>query len=75
MAVHIYKIHVFDEAFFHLLSECYGHQTLQGDDMLRGALTHKYAWHLNGVVLWGYVTNKIHSQPAEDVLAPYEARC
>ena len=38
----------------------YGHQTLQGGDMLRGALTHKYAWHLNGVVLWGHVTNKIH---------------
>ena len=38
----------------------YGHQILQIGDMLRGALTHKYAWHLNGVVLWGHVTNKIH---------------
>ena len=28
--------------------------------MLPGALTHKYAWHLNGVVLCGHVTNKIH---------------
>ena len=32
----------------------YGHQTLQGGDMLQGALTHKFAWHLNGV------ENKIH---------------
>ena len=38
----------------------YGHQTFQGGEMLRGALTHKYAWHLNGVVLLGHVTNKIH---------------
>ena len=29
----------------------YGRQTLQGGDMLRGALTHKYAY-LNGVILW-----------------------
>ena len=36
----------------------YGHQTLQGGGMLRGALTHKYAWHLNRVVLRGHVTNK-----------------
>ena len=39
--------------------------------MLQGALTHKYARHLNGVVLWGHVTNKIHSQLAEDVSAPH----
>ena len=38
----------------------YGHQTFQGGDMLRVALTHKYTWHLNGVVLWGHVTNEIH---------------
>ena len=38
----------------------YGHQTFQGGDMLRGALTNKYAWLLNGVVLWGHVRNKIH---------------
>ena len=38
----------------------YGHQTFQGGDMLQGALTHEYAWHLNGVVLWGHMTNKIH---------------
>ena len=35
----------------------YGHQTLQCGDMLRGALTHKYAWNLNEVVLWDHVTN------------------
>ena len=38
----------------------YGHQTFQGGDMLQGALTHEYAWHLNGVVLWGHVRNKIY---------------
>ena len=38
----------------------YGHQTLQGGDMLQRALTHEYAWHLNGVVLLGCVTNKTH---------------
>ena len=38
----------------------YGHQTFQSGDMLRGALTHKYAWDLNGVVMWGHVMNKIH---------------
>ena len=37
----------------------YGHQTFQGGDMLRGALTHKYDLHLNGVVLLFHVTNKI----------------
>ena len=38
----------------------YGNQTLQGGDMLQGVLTHKYARHLNGVVLWDHVTNKEH---------------
>ena len=38
----------------------YGHQTFQGGDMLRGALTHKYAWHFNGVVLWDYVTDEVN---------------
>ena len=38
----------------------YGHQTFQAGDMLRGALTHEYAWNLNRVVLWAHVTNKIH---------------
>ena len=38
----------------------YGHQTLQGGDMLRGAL--------NGVVLWGHVTNKILFQPYADLV-------
>ena len=37
----------------------YGHQTFQGGDMLWGALTHIYTWHLNGMVLWGHVTNAI----------------
>ena len=36
----------------------FGHQTLQGGDMLRGAPTHKYAWHLKGVGFWGHVTSK-----------------
>ena len=38
----------------------YDHQTFQGGDMLQGYLTHAYAWHLNGVALWGHVTNKTH---------------
>ena len=38
----------------------YGHQNFQGGGMLKGALIHKYAWHLNGVVYWGRVRNKIH---------------
>ena len=28
--------------------------------MLEGALKHIYAWHLNQVVLWGHMKNKIH---------------
>ena len=58
VAVRIYKIYVLDEAFF--LSSQSEYQTFQGGDMLQGALTHTYARHVNGVVLWGYVTNKIH---------------
>ena len=43
LAERIYKIHVFDEAFFLLIVRMpYGHQTFQGGDKLRGALTHKY---------------------------------
>ena len=37
----------------------YDHQTFQGGDMLQGVLTQKYAYHLNVVVSWGHVTNKI----------------
>ena len=65
MVVHIYKIRVFDEAFFlsmitKLFVMVYDHQTFQDGDMLQGALTHIYAYHLNGVTLWGHVTNKTH---------------
>ena len=38
----------------------YCHQTFQGGDMRRGALSHKYTWHLNRVVFLGQVTNNIH---------------
>ena len=38
----------------------YDHQIFRGGDMLRGTLTHKYAWQHNGVVLWEYVTSKLH---------------
>ena len=38
----------------------HGHQNFQGGDMLQGALTDEYAWHLNGVVPWGHVKNKLH---------------
>ena len=63
-----FNIHVFDEAFF---QNAYGHQTFQGGDMLRGALTHKYAWYLNEVVLWVHPANKIHISTAEDVSTPH----
>ena len=39
----------------------------RGGDMLQGALTNEYAWHLNEVVLWG----KYISQPAEDISTPH----
>ena len=39
----------------------YGHQTCQGRDKPRGAPTHIFVWHLNGVVFRGHVTNKIHT--------------
>ena len=38
----------------------YGYEAFQSDDVLRGALTHKYVWRFNGKVLWSHVTNKIH---------------
>ena len=42
VAVCIYKIHVFDEAFFPLnYQNGYIHQTVQRGDMLRGTVTHK----------------------------------
>ena len=37
-----------------------GHYTFQSGDMLQGALTHEYSWHLNGMVLWGHTANEIH---------------
>ena len=46
--------------FFLHYQNAYDHQTFQGGDMLQGALTHIYAWHLNGMVLWSLVINKIH---------------
>ena len=60
MVVHIYKIRDFDEAFFLNYQKAYDYQTFEGGDMLQGALTHIYALHLNGVILWSHVTNKIH---------------
>ena len=38
-------------------------------------LSPKYAWHLNRVVLRVHMTNKIYSQPAQDVSTPHVARC
>ena len=38
----------------------YGHRTFQDGDIPWGASTHKFAWHINKVVLWGHVTIKIH---------------
>ena len=57
--------------FFLHYQNAYDHQTFQGGDMLQGALTHIYAWHLNEVVLLGHVTNKIISLPTEDVSKPH----
>ena len=51
VAVHIYRIDIFDEAFSLLTIRIpNGYQTLQSGDPLRGALTYKYACHLNGVI-------------------------
>ena len=36
----------------------YGHQTLQGGDMLRGALTHKYTWYLNLQMMYWHHTRQ-----------------
>ena len=65
-----FKIDIFEFAiFFSCLvviqsilnyQNAYGHQTSQSGDLLLGAFTHKYAWHLNAVVSWGLMTSKIH---------------
>ena len=60
MAVRIHKICFWWSIFPLNYQNAYDHQTFQGGDILRGAFTHKYAWHLNGVILWGHMTNKIH---------------
>ena len=52
MAVRIYKIHGFHRVFSYLYQKTYGQQAFQDDDMLQEAFTHKYAWHLSGVVSW-----------------------
>ena len=49
-------------------------QTFQVGDMRRGALSHKYALYLKGVVLLCHVTNEILTPPAEDVSTPKQAR-
>ena len=38
----------------------YGHQTFQGGGKPSGDPIHKIFSQLNGVVLWGQVTNKLH---------------
>ena len=48
LVVLIYKIYFFDKAFFPLTI------------MTRVAPTHKFAWHLNGMVLWGRETNETY---------------
>ena len=69
VVVHIYKTHDFDELFF--LLTIYGIQIFQCGDMLWEALTKKHAWHLNGVVLWGHVTNKWQISTCRSVPASY----
>ena len=39
-----------------LMKHIYDHQTFQNDDLLRGALTNKYAWHLDRVIFLGQNT-------------------
>lgn len=58
VAVRICKIHVFGKIF--LLSLLSEYRTFQGGDLLQRALTHKYVWHLNEVVLRGHVISEIH---------------
>ena len=38
----------------------YWYYTCQRVDILWGAPTHKFAWHLNEVVLWAHVANQIY---------------
>ena len=37
----------------------YGHQICQGRNILQGALTNRFEWPLDKVVLWDHVVNKI----------------
>ena len=34
--------------------------TCQGGDIPPGASTHKFELNINGVVIWGHMTNKIY---------------
>ena len=38
----------------------YGQETFQGGDIPWETSSKKFAWHLNRLILWGQVTNKIH---------------
>ena len=61
VAVHIYKIHVFDEAFLLLTIRMTMATKLSWAVIFWEQLTHKYACHLKGVVvLWGHMTNKMY---------------
>ena len=35
----------------------YGHKIYQSDDILQEAPTHKFAWSVNKMVMWGHVAN------------------
>ena len=35
----------------------YGYNIYQCDDTLQGAPTHKFAWPLNEVIIWGHMTS------------------
>ena len=35
----------------------YGHKNYRCANMLQGAPTHKFAWHLSEVIIWGHATN------------------
>ena len=54
------RFHVFHEAVFLLTIKMpIVTKRIRVVTCCEGTLTYKYAWHLNGIVSWGYVANKM----------------
>ena len=68
VAVHIYKIHVFDEVFFLLLSECLWSPNFSGCEELSHMNMHDISAEWFCGVTWQI---KYISQPAEDISTPH----